>query len=419
MNSIVGKIIAVIMALLLLAYMAVHVFNLFYEPYVTETVKMSTYTQSTLLDGFFVRNESVLPMQKSDVINYKYKNGEKIPKDAIIADIFGSESDLYNIKRIESLNSELASYRALKASQGTEGLKIDMLTSQVNLSLLGLVGSVESGKLSEIPQIKNDLIYNLNKIDMSIDGTITMDERISALESEIANISAGLNPTSAPIKSEQSGYFSNSVDGYEEAFTLSMLENLTVTDVSTMLTNREEFAPNNIGKLQLDSDWYFVSLVDARSVEKLKVGQKVNITFSSKTVKSFDVTVSQIIAEKNNSKSVLVLYSNYIDESLMSMRFEKPQATLSTYTGVVVPKEAVRMSNVTKTVVNEATKEESTVETQVKGVYTMLGKTVRFKELDIIYEDDYVVVSKPNENAGYVSVYDKVIIKGKNLNETN
>ena len=38
------------------------------------------------------------------------------------------------------------------------------------------------------------------------------------------------------------------------------------------------------------------------------------------------------------------------------------------------------------------------------------------KELDIIYEDDYVVVSRQNEKSNYVSVYDKVIIDGKDLN---
>ena len=54
---------------------------------------------------------------------------------------------------------------------------------------------------------------------------------------------------------------------------------------------------------------------------------------------------------------------------------------------------------------------------KITGVYTLLGKTQRFKKVDIIYEDEFIVISKQTENSDYVSVYDQVIIKGKNLND--
>ena len=122
------------------------------------------------------------------------------------------------------------------------------------------------------------------------------------------------------------------------------------------------------------------------------------------------MTVQRIITERNNEKAVVIFESDYLDEDLITMRFESPQVILGTHSGIIIPKQAIRMENMTN---------EDGSSSMVKGVYTQLGKTVRFKKVDPVYEDDYVLVSKPNIDATqYVSIYDQVIVKGKNLNET-
>lgn len=418
MNSIIVKITTVILSILLLTYIGFQVYNALYNPYETETVKQGTYAKNVELKGFFVRDETVLLEQKTGVINYKYNNGEKIPKQAVIADIYDRESDIYNIKKVERLKQEKTVFQNLQNSQTVEGSKVDLITNQVNLNLLELVKQVENGDLSTISKTKDDLTYNLNKIELSVNNTLNFDQQIADIDAEIQNTTANISPANAPITSTESGYFSNVVDGYEEAFTFDMLDKLTVDDVEMMINNTEVFAPNNIGKLQLESDWYFVALIDNKHAEALKAGQSISLTFSSKTTKAINVEIEEIISQQGKDQSVIILYSNYIDEDLMSMRFEKPQANLGDYTGVVVPKEAIRIADTEKVVIDEITKEETVVKKQVKGVYTLLGKTVRFKELDPIFEDNYVVISKQSINTNYVSVYDKVIIKGKDLNES-
>ena len=54
---------------------------------------------------------------------------------------------------------------------------------------------------------------------------------------------------------------------------------------------------------------------------------------------------------------------------------------------------------------------------QEKVVYAVFGKSARARRLDIVYEDDDVIISNATGQSGYISAYDQVIIKGKELND--
>ena len=89
------------------------------------------------------------------------------------------------------------------------------------------------------------------------------------------------------------------------------------------------------------------------------------------------------------------------------MRFEKATLILKNYTGIVIPKEAVRVQKTTDDDGNEV---------NANGVYVLLGKSVYFRKVSPLYEDEDVLVSEITTQSGYVSVYDQVIVKGKELN---
>lgn len=416
MNSIVRRIVSVILALMLLAYIGLQIGTSFYDPYQTEVVKQKSYSNTIEMAGFFVRDEIPIENQKLGVINYKFKDGQKIPKQSIIADIYNLESDIYNIRKVEKLQQEKKLYTDLQNSKNVEGSKLDFLTEQLNQNQIDLVGMVESGSFYQLSKIRDSFVSNLNRIDMSIKKNVDFQSHITGLEAEIEQVSSLISPSNEPIVSANSGYFSSTVDGLESVFTPDILSNITISEINQLMT-RKQTNPNNIGKLQLDSDWRFVGIVDTVQTENITEGKTITLTFNSKTTKTISTVVEKIITEKGNNKSAVILYGNNVDADIMSMRFEKPQATISSYSGIVIPKDAIRVKTIQKEIVDEETKTKTVQDVLVKGVYVMLGKTVRFKEIDLVYEDKYVVVSKPGTNTDFVSVYDKVIIKGKDLNE--
>ena len=52
-----------------------------------------------------------------------------------------------------------------------------------------------------------------------------------------------------------------------------------------------------------------------------------------------------------------------------------------------------------------------------KVVYILVGKSVYARQVNPVYEDEYVVISKIMNSSDYVGIYDQVILKGKGLDE--
>lgn len=418
MSSIASKITAILLSILLLSYIGYQVFTSLYDPYESEVVFQGTYTYDVDLDGFFVRNEVALQQGSQGVISYRFKNGEKIPKQTVVANIYNKEEDLYNIKAVEKLNQQKNLLVQAQDQQGMTGLQLDVLSNQINAFQNEIIKQVDDGDLSNLEKSYENLMLNMNKIAVFIDNTVNYNSAIAGIDSQIESYKAKIPDNTVDVSAEQSGYFSNYVDGYESVFTTDILKNLTVKNVQARLKNQEVRPSNNIGKIQLDANWYFVSIVKTKEIESFKEGQVVNIKFDSKSTKKVATTVSQIITEKDSENSVVVFADDTVDEDFITMRFEKPKAIIDNHNGILIPKEAIRFSKVMKTQTNEETGEITEALQDVKGVYTLFGQAVRFKEVDIVYEDSFITVSRPNIKSNYVTVYDRVITKGKDLNGT-
>ena len=156
-----------------------------------------------------------------------------------------------------------------------------------------------------------------------------------------------------------------------------------------------------------------MALITAREAELFTLPyenrQTVQLKFNSESVRQVTVSIEQLIVERDQENAVVVFSSTALDGDFAVMRFEKPQAILADYTGIILPKEAVRVSKVTDVEGNDIT---------AQGVYVQIGDAVRFKRADVIYEDNYVLISRPNANDSYIANYDQIITKGKDLHET-
>ena len=80
----------------------------------------------------------------------------------------------------------------------------------------------------------------------------------------------------------------------------------------------------------------------------------------------------------------------------MQCRTERVELILNDYSGIKVPREAIRFNK----------KNE-------KGVYILQGQRIAFKKLDIIFECDEYLLSKITSDNEYVSVYDDIILNGE------
>ena len=404
------KLLIAFFSLLLLIYIGYQAYLVAYEPYETVVVKEETYTKSLELEGFFVRDEAVLKTGQSGIIGYQYKSGEKVPINAEIARIYEKEADLYALEKIDALTQQRDILNQLQNSTGGEGLKIDLVSQQLADAKYSLMRTVDTGDLSNIDSLSNEILLCLNQYALCIGEDLNITNVIGDIDSEIASLQSQIPNAVGSVKTERSGYFCSTTDGLEEKFSFSSLENLTVADAEEMLAASvsSQTAENVIGKMTYSNGWKFVAVVPASEAAIFKEGATETFSFAAAAGKETSVTVERIITEENAEKAVVIFSGMDMDNDFLTMRFENPRVQTVSYSGIVIPKEAVR--------IRTATDEEGNT-VQEKVVYAMFGNSARARSLDIIYEDDDVIISNATGQSGYISAYDQVIIKGKELND--
>lgn len=414
MNSFLSKALAAFFGLFLIVYVGYQSFVMFYNPYQTETVTLGDYVRDIDLNGFFVRDEALLDIQKSGVISYNYKNAQKISNGATIATVYENERDLLMLNRIDELNNQLEILKKAQDKDTIEGQKLDLLNTQIFSAKTDLISQVDQNDFSNISATSDLLTLLMNKVAVCIDNSLTFDSAISQLEGEINSLQLQIPTDVQTVATENSGYFSSATDGYENVFTNDILKDLSIEKVEEILDNPVKKETNSIGKLVGENTWKFVSLVPAKDIELLTKPYNdkatVKIRFNSVSTREIGAVIEQIITQKNEDMAVVVFSSSFIDEDIINMRFETPKLILGSQTGIIIPKSAIRLQDA---VVDEETNE---VSDKVMGVNILYGKTVKFKKVDVIYEDSYVVISRPNEKSSYVSIYDQVITNGKDIN---
>ena len=93
-----------------------------------------------------------------------------------------------------------------------------------------------------------------------------------------------------------------------------------------------------------------------------------------------------------------VFLGENINEELLSIRVCSATIVVASYTGLKIPKEALRF------------------EEGVRGVYVVVMDKMYFRKIEEIYEaEDYFIAKINEDDADSLRLYDTIIVQGKNL----
>ena len=161
-----------------------------------------------------------------------------------------------------------------------------------------------------------------------------------------------------------------------------------------------------IGKMIEGFTWYLAAEVPAEQAQRLSEGQSLRVNFTQATIET-PVTVYAIIQEHNSDTALLILEGTEFSSEMVSMRSQAVEIIIATYSGLKVPKSAVRMLEAT----------DSTGKTvQQTGVYILSGGVQKAKIINPLYEtEDYYVVEQSATNANMLVEQDQIIVRGRNL----
>ena len=151
------------------------------------------------------------------------------------------------------------------------------------------------------------------------------------------------------------------MDGYETILTPENVEQLTPGQISALEPD-ESGLPNNVGKLVLGDTWYYVAVVEESEAQTLEESGTLKLRFAKGV--SQDLSVELIhVSEAENGRVAVVFRGDTYLSGLTLLRQQSAEVIRQTYTGIRVPKEAVRVRE--RTVTDEDGTESTVNETGV------------------------------------------------------
>ncbi|MBQ7131529.1 MAG: hypothetical protein IJO29_03065 [Oscillospiraceae bacterium] len=394
MNTRTVKIVIFVLSLFIVMTVFSQAVLMVREEYVTVAALPCSSSYTMAFDGVYVRNEEVIASTtNSGVISYVVDDGGKVGVNTAIAEIYASNSNAEASNEIEKLEHELELLVRIQ-NQGTiEAAQPNEVADMIDERYQSVMRCIETNDLEALETEREELFANLCTMQIITGEISSFDDRIEQLQSQISVLNASMQQPLSTIYSDKSGFFVSKTDGFEESLNIDMIDELEVSDINEIIAAGETEIYGTIGKVINGLDWKMVAVVD-NSEKLFEVGDTVNLNLMLSQTQ-IEAQIENIRTTSDFRTSILVLTCDKISADLVSRRIESVEMTKQdVYEGIKIPRETIRFSD------------------GEKGVYVVIGEQVKFKKINIIFEQDDYVISEIMTDSEYVAMYDDIVLEG-------
>lgn len=392
----VPVVIGVVFLIYLIGNFAVSHFN------PVEVVRASQITMDDAISatGYFIREEKVVKVDDATTSEYNYSDGDKVAKNAALVTIYKNEESLQQSQQLEDVKEQISQLESLQEnSYVTNTSQIDQkITSEIN----SIGDAVDSGAYDRLSSHIHQLrAYALQSGSMNGDMS-DISSRLKKLKSTQNSLESKLKNQTSTISSKYSGYFSQTVDGYENIFTLDCIDDLTVSALDRLAAKSASTGDASNCKIISEYSWYYATTLSEADASRLKENQQVTLRFSQPS-DNVQATVYAIRPDTDSeSGKVLALFRSYdMNSDLVSKRKEVGSIVLASYTGLKVPTDAIHMNDNGEV-----------------GVYIENNNISSFKVIDPIYKgSEYYIVKQGVIGDDSLVVNDKIIRRAKDIED--
>ncbi len=375
-------------------YFGYYIFRTIYAPLVTTTAIEYEAGTGSYTTGFVVRDESVVS-SRYDITNLVVAEGERVSRGQILATGYLNADAQERQMQIESLENQLEQLQ-YAASYSNDAAGQALLDAEIQTQLINMSRNVARRDLNSARDSSAALKGLTLRRMSAMDDEDTLSERIEELQEQLSQLNTVSSIDTTVVTANRSGYFSGTVDGYETVLTVDVLGKLTVDSFNAL--SPLDVDKSAVGKIMNGDTWYYVTVVPSGELEGMAVGDKVPITFTSQFYNSLSMTISRIGKDENGSR-VLVLSCSYYMQDVTLLRQQSADVVFTSYTGLRVPKEAIRVN-----------------ENAQAGVYVLEGNNAVWKSVNILYDNgESYVVELDKTSTAHLWPGDEIIVEAKNL----
>lgn len=409
-SNIVTKILRNVVLILFLVIFISIVYNFGNKESATESALMADATASAEFKGVFIRDEEVVKYGGGGVLSYGVSEGGRLGNGSVIAQIYQTDEQIKVNREIERLTQELDILNKIQNPGTLESAQPSSLSANIEETYRNLIYCRDIGDYETIGSEMDDLLVLLSTYQIVTDEDVDFSQKISDIGAELAQLKANTIAPTEILTSDRSAYFVSYCDGYENILTKESIGSLTISQLEE-IADTVDNSPNIVGKLVDGYEWYLAGVVD-NTRKEYAVGDSVQLRFESAS-ETFKAEIIEVKDEGDPSESIIVVSCDQFNYDLVQHRCENVELIKGDYTGLKVPREAIRFLPMEEEIKDEETGITSVVTTNFKGVYILEGEQVEFKKLDVIYEgSDYVLSAVHEEDSSYLALYDDIMIEG-------
>ena len=367
-----------------------------YIPVKTENAVFYTANDGFKITGQIIRQETLITSNSDGVLHFITQDGTRVSKNGVIANIYSDSNASVTVSQIDSLKSQIADIEDILCYNDIEAANLELINSKISSALSQVVFSSGGGNYAETEELTEVLLAANNRKQAALGVTSGLSERLESLKSQLSTLESQLPEIKGKVVSAQSGYFVSKTDGYENVLSTEDLDKFTPEFLNDI---KPEKTPEGvIGKIVSDYEWYIAATVSLNDSLQYKEGQELKLLTAIKSSPSLAVTVKKINISEAEERAVIVFACSDMNSELATVRSGNMTVVSREYSGLKIPKKALRVVD------------------GEKGVYVQTGMQINFVPVEVIYRnDEYLICKKEVENGNFLKLYDKVVVKGKNL----
>ena len=375
------------------AYFGYNVVSSLYAPLMTATVTPYEAGAGYYASGFVVREEELLYSQYGTTV-LNCAEGAHVAANDTVATGYRSEDAKTRQTRIDELSGQIEqlqyAWSAVSSVYDQAALDADIAGDLAQLSRYLALRDMNS--VSDLsPELKGLILRRTG----SDSDSGSLQARISTLQAELETLEAQSAGDTSAILAGKAGTFSAAVDGYESVLTPERLMEMTVAEFESV--QPDETDANAIGRLVTSATWYYACVVPASELSGVEEGDRATLTFARDYYQPVTMRVARLGGNEAGSR-LLVLSSDRALQNVTLLRQQSAEIVFTSYSGLRVPKSAVRVEN------------------GQTGVYTLEGTLAKWKPITILHDTgESYVAALDTSSTDNLWPGDELIINAKNL----
>lgn len=375
-------------------YFGYYIFSAVYAPLTTATAIEYEAGSGSYTTGYVVREEQVV-LSHYDITTLLVAEGERVSMGQSLATGYRSTDAQDRQGQIQELEHQLEQLQYAYA-YSADAADQAVLDSEIQLQLEDMNQYVARRDMNSAVDRSASLKGLILRRTSSDADNAAMSQRIADLKQQLEDLRAASSADTRTVAADRSGFFSGTVDGFESVLTVDALQKLTLAQLQSL--EPEEVPETAIGKIIPSSTWYYVTSVPASLLQDVRKGDAVPVTFASVSNDNLTMTVERL-GDEENGQQLLVLSCDRYMQDMTLLREQSADVVFSSYSGLRVPKDAIRVT-----------------EDQRTGVYILEGSAAVWKYVTLLHDNgESYVVELDKSSTDNLWPGDEIIVGGRDL----